>query len=211
MISLCVCLCVSVSVCVPVRCPLIILSCELKSCLYFSREDWGTAQSQGGRLLGQTTENKNKRSDGIYSKKRSNEKKILKKERKFKFHIFPHFSWLMWSRIIYLTYPAASKDATFCSFALERLNEVDLLTGWAERDRKVESFSQISSAIFRQEIRRMSGRLDLDDLWSCHICRMQQETNSLCLNNNRNISGTFAFSQEKVCKQLWTRTTFILI
>lgn len=36
-----ICLCV----CVPVRCPLIILSWELKSCLYFSLDDWGTAQS----------------------------------------------------------------------------------------------------------------------------------------------------------------------
>lgn len=36
-----ICLCV----CVPVRCPLIILSWELKSCLYFSLDDWCTAQS----------------------------------------------------------------------------------------------------------------------------------------------------------------------
>lgn len=43
---------------VPVRCPLIILSWELKSCLYFSLEDWGTAQSAGGWALGGGQQNK---------------------------------------------------------------------------------------------------------------------------------------------------------
>lgn len=41
------------SVSVPVRWPLIILSWELKSCLYFSLDDWGTAQSVGGWMLQQ--------------------------------------------------------------------------------------------------------------------------------------------------------------
>lgn len=102
---------------VPVRWPLIILSWELKSCLYFSLEDWGTAQSDVDWIL--------------------QDKKKDYKGNNFSPHIANFSSASSGTQCVnacyYLAYPP-SKDGPFCSLVLERLNGA-LLTGGAGRHR----------------------------------------------------------------------------